>query len=219
MCSLLDVQPAMRSRRRVQREDVISHLLGQGHRDSDILTECITFGVARVVTTREFLCVSAWHLIEHTELRASFLTGPEEERYHLFHEILRLEPVVQHILRRAAGEVHLKRHQGAAVAMHRGELIDIHVAAVDAVESIVGAEPLSICPGRMLAVEGISPSVLGFGDGHHRCAGEFVAIQEADIFLQRLLALPCLRMTGEPSITWNAISTGYEARRFSVAVG
>ena len=59
---------------------------------------------------------------------------------------------------------------------------------------------------------------MGFGDGHHRCAGEFVAIQEADIFLQRLLALSGLRITRAPHVSWNVISTGYELRAFGVAV-
>jgi cytochrome P450 len=67
---LLDVQPAIRARRSVPHEDLISHLLAQGYRDSEVLTECVTFGTAGVVTTREFICVAAWHLIERPELRA-----------------------------------------------------------------------------------------------------------------------------------------------------
>jgi cytochrome P450 len=214
---LLDVQPAIRARRHVPREDLISHLLAQGYRDSEVLTECLTFGVAGVVTTREFICVAAWHMIERPELRERFLAGVEEERHHLLHEILRLEPVVQHIYRRTVDEVQLES-QGASVVIPPGELIDVHVAPVDADESVVGVEPLAVCPGRTLAVAGISPSVMGFGDGHHRCAGEFVAIQEADIFLQRLLALRGLRITQEPEVSWNVVSTGYELRAFRVAI-
>ena len=214
---LLDVQPAIRARRRTPREDLISHLLAQGYRDSEVLTECVTFGTAGVVTTREFICVAAWHMIERPELRERFLGGTEEERHRLLHEILRLEPVVQHIYRRTLDEVPLES-QGNVVLIPPGQLIDVHVAPVDADESVVGKEPLAVCPGRPLAIAGISPSVMGFGDGHHRCAGEFVAIQEADIFLQRLLALSGLRITRAPHVSWNVISTGYELRAFGVAV-
>lgn len=214
---LLDVQPAIRARRRVPHEDLISHLLAQGYRDSEVLTECVTFGTAGVVTTREFICVAAWHLIERPELRDRFLEGTEEDRHRLLHEILRVEPVVQHIYRRTLDEVHLES-QGDIVVIPPGELIDVHVAPVDADESVVGEEPLAVCPGRALAIAGISPSVMGFGDGHHRCAGEFVAIQEADIFLQRLLALTGVRIMREPHVSWNVISTGYELRAFGVAV-
>jgi cytochrome P450 len=59
---------------------------------------------------------------------------------------------------------------------------------------------------------------MGFGDGHHRCAGEFVAIQEADIFLRQLLVLPGLRISREPEVSWNAITSGYELRTFGVAI-
>jgi cytochrome P450 len=214
---LLDVQPAARARRRQPREDVISHLLAQGYRDSEVLTECITFGVAGVVTTREFICVAAWHLIERPELRGRFLAGAEEERHDLLREILRLEPVVRHIFRRTVNEVHLES-QGARVVIPPGELVDVHVAPVNAADSLVGISPLAVCPGRRLSNPSTSPSVMGFGDGHHRCAGEFVAIQEADIFLRQLLVLPGLRISREPEVSWNAITSGYELRTFGVAI-
>jgi hypothetical protein len=47
---------------------------------------------------------------------------------------------------------------------------------------------------------------------------QLVAIQEADTFLQRLLALPGLRITREPEVSWNVISTGYELWKFRVAI-
>jgi hypothetical protein len=44
----LDVQPAICARRDAPHEDLISHLLAQGYRDSAVLTECVTFGAAGV---------------------------------------------------------------------------------------------------------------------------------------------------------------------------
>ena len=59
---------------------------------------------------------------------------------------------------------------------------------------------------------------MGFGDGAHRCAGLYVAIQESDIFLQRLLALENLSIQRAPDIGWNGATTGYELRNFIVSV-
>ena len=101
------------------------------------------------MTTREFICVAAWHMIERPELRERFLGGTEEDRHRLLHEILRLEPVVQHIYRRTLDEVPLES-QGNVVLIPPGQLIDVHVAPVDADESVVGEEPLAVCPGRPL---------------------------------------------------------------------
>lgn len=59
---------------------------------------------------------------------------------------------------------------------------------------------------------------MSFGDGHHRCPGAYVAIQETDVFLRRLLALEGLRIERKPSVSWNDLVAGYELRGFTVAV-
>ena len=64
----------------------------------------------------------------------------------------------------------------------------------------------------------ILSSVISFGDGHHRCPGSYVAIQETDIFLQRLLALDTLHIVHQPSLSWNDLVRGYENRDFMVGV-
>jgi cytochrome P450 len=117
----LDVQPAIKARRRQLQEDVISHLISQGYNDTEILTECVTYAAAGMVTTREFISVAAWQLLEQPALRTRYLAAP-------------------------------------------------------------------------------------------------LAIQETDVLLQRLLTLPGLRMEQAPLIRWNAISAGYELRRFVLRV-
>ena len=59
---------------------------------------------------------------------------------------------------------------------------------------------------------------MAFGDGHHHCPGSYIAIQEADIFLHRLLALDGLRIERIPDVNWNELVTGYELRRFMLAL-
>ena len=59
---------------------------------------------------------------------------------------------------------------------------------------------------------------MSFGDGHHRCPGSFVALQESDIFLQKLLALPNLRIERAPDLGWNDTVKGYELRNFMLSL-
>jgi hypothetical protein len=46
--------------------------------------------------------------------------------------------------------------------------------------------------------------------GPHRCSGAHVAIQETDIFLTKLLALPGLRMTRPPVVRIHPELGSYE---------
>lgn len=213
----LDVRPAIAARRRHPRADVISHLLEQGRSETEILTECITYGAAGMATTREFICVAAWHFLEQPALRARFLAAEEEERHALLQEILRLEPVIGHLFRRATSDLTVET-DGETVTIPAGALIDLHVYAANADEAVVGDAALAICPHRKLQADKVTPAVMSFGDGHHRCPGAYIAIQESDIFLRRLLALPTLRIERGPEVTWNEVSSGYEVREFVVAV-
>ncbi len=213
----LDVQPAIQARKRQLQEDVISHLITQGYNNTQILAECVTYAAAGMVTTREFISVATWHLLEQPELRRRYLAAAEEERYEILHETLRLEPVLAHLLRRATADLVLES-KGGQVTIPQGALVDVHIYATNADESIVGEHPLELCPGRAIKGENIPPMLMSFGDGHHRCPGAYLAIQETDVLLQRLLAVPGLRIEQTPQIRWNAISAGYELRKFMLRV-
>lgn len=212
-----DVRPATRVRRRRAQDDVISHLIAQGYRDREILTECVTYAAAGMVTTREFISMAAWHFLEHPPLRARYLVAPEEERVAMLHEVLRLEPVVGHLYRRTTGAVAVPT-AGTTMVIPAGALIDIHVETVNVDPTVVGAEPLAVCPARPLHGERINAMLMSFGDGAHRCPGAYLAVQETDIFLQRLLALPTLRIARAPTLIWNDLTAGYELRRFMLAL-
>lgn len=202
----LDVRPSIAARRRAPREDVISHLLAQGYRGTEILTECITYGAAGMVTTREFITVCAWHLLDNPALRARYLAAETADRYALLEELLRLEPVVGTLFRRTTDQVEVG---GATIPA--GARIAIDIRAVNADPSVTGEAPLAVRPGRCPAQRAGAP-VMSFGDGHHRCPGSFLAIQETDIFLTRLLAVPGIRLLRTPQVGWNALVTGYELR-------
>lgn len=202
----LDVRPSIAARKKAPREDVISHLLTQDYRGSEILTECITYGAAGMVTTREFITVCAWHLIEDDALRAHYLAADEPARHALLEEFLRLEPVVGTLFRRTTCPVAIDD-----MTIPEGAMVEVDVRAVNADPAVSGEDPLTAQPGRCPADRAGGP-VLSFGDGHHRCPGSFLAIQETDIFLTRLLAIPGLRFEQAPKVGWNDLVTGYELR-------
>ncbi|GAC1353949.1 MAG: cytochrome P450 [Herpetosiphon sp.] len=213
----IDVKPAIQARRRVAKEDVISHLIAQGYSDSEILTECITFGAAGMATTREFITIAAWHLLEQPALRQRFIAADEAERLEILQEILRLEPVIGNLYRRATADIEVDAG-GVPVTIPKGALINIHIYATNADEAVVGDYPLMICPKRPLGAERVGPAMMSFGDGHHRCPGAYIALQESDIFLQRLMSLPGLHIVQKPSVSWNDIINGYELRHFILGI-
>ena len=213
----LDVKPAIRARRKKPQEDVISHLLSKNYTDLEILTESVTFGAAGMITTREFISVAAWHLLDHPELRQRYLGAPEEERFDILHEILRLEPVVSHLMRRATEDFELD-NAGEHVKIAKGDLVDVHLYGANQDMSIVGECPLMVRPLRELHGERVPAMLMSFGDGEHRCPGAYIAIRETDIFLRRLLSIESLRVITKPSISWNPVTIGYELRNLVVAV-
>ena len=122
----LDVKPSIRRRQQNPQEDVISHLISQKATLPEILTECITYGAAGMATTREFICIAAWHLLENPDLRAYYLSASEEKRQDLLQEILRLEPVVGNLTRRTTNEIVVKS-EGKQYTIPAGALLDIHI--------------------------------------------------------------------------------------------
>ncbi len=213
----LDVKPAIEARKREPKDDLISYLISQNYKDWEIFTECVTYGAAGMVTTREFIGLALWHLMSQPPVRARYLVAGEEERHAILHEVLRLEPIVTQLKRRMTEDVTVT-HNGQPITLRTGEWVQIDVQAVNADESVVGAGPLALCPVRELHKPVVMPSVLGFGDGHHRCPGAYVALQETDVLLQRLLKLNGLRIEREPDVRWSTTASGYELHNFIIAI-
>ena len=198
---LRDVLPAVRARRVEPREDVISHLLAQGYGPRALLTECVTYAAAGMVTTREFITIAGWHLLDDAALRDRFLTSDEAGRIAIMEEILRLEPVVGT----------LKRRDPAS-----GKLFAIDIRAANIDERAMGACPLRLDPDRERAERVPGPG-LAFGDGAHRCPGASIAMLEAVTFLDALLRVPSLVLKRPPTVRWNPLVTGYEVRGCRIA--
>lgn len=202
-----DVRPAVAARRRTRRDDLISHLIDEGCSLPEILGECVTFAAAGMVTTREFITVAAWHLLTDESLRARYIAGDPARRVAVLHEILRLEPVVGDLLRWTTADV-----EAGGVTIPSGARVEVGVAAANLDAAEAGERPGAVCPGRPVGAG------LSFGDGAHKCPGAHIAIQETDIFLSRLFAMPGLRMIREPTVTIRPDIASYEIKGMILAV-
>lgn len=211
-----DVRPAVKARRLQPRDDLITHLIGEGCTGGEILGECVTFAAAGMITTREFITMAAWHLLEDADLRQRFLGGDQEQRYAVLHEILRVEPVVGTLKRRTTAEVTVPGADGP-VEIPSGALVDIVVSTANADPAALGEAPLQVCPERSRA-DGVAAQGLSLGDGAHKCPGQHLAIQETDVFLTRLFALPDLTLLSLPRITVNPATDAYELRDLRVGI-
>ncbi|MDO5736554.1 MAG: cytochrome P450 [Propionibacteriaceae bacterium] len=208
---LFDVRPAIRARRKTPQQDVISHLIKEKYKGVEIMIECLTYGAAGMVTTREFISMATWHFLGNPALKDRFLVAEEKERLAMLGEILRLEPVVGHLYRRSTEDIEL-----GDTVIPAGELLDLYIRAANADESVVGADPLTLCPGRDVA-RGWGAEVMSFGDGAHKCPGNALAIQETDIMLRKLLSKTVTAVT-EPTMSWDDIIAGYRLRNFVLEV-
>ncbi|MGP2442115.1 cytochrome P450 [Streptomyces sp. JW3] len=213
---LADVRPAIRAHRRHPHDDLISHLLDEGCSDAEILGECLTFAAAGMVTTREFICLAAWHLFTDDALLARYRAADEAGRLAVLEELLRLEPVVARLRRRATTALELRTPRGPA-AVRAGEYVELFLDDANTDPGAVGADPLLVRPDRE-PVFGPGRSGLTFGDGPHRCPGAHIAVLESDIFLSRLTALDGVRMAAPPRVAFRDAIGGYEIRGLTVAV-
>lgn len=213
-----DVLPAIAARRSQPQHDVISHLIEQGYNDEEILIECVTYGAAGMVTTREFISMATWHLLENPALRERYLAGEEEQRLRILEEILRLEPIVGNLLRRVTEPIVIPGAGagGDDVTIPVGALVDLSVQGANADDTAVGPDPLQLCPDRQLQ-PGVRAEAMSFGDGAHRCPGNVIALQESDVFLQRLLRLP-VRLCSQPRLEWEELIKAYAVRDIFLAV-
>jgi len=211
-----DVRPAIRARRKSPGPDVISHLIAEGYTNADILIECVTYGTAGMVTTREFITMAAWHLLGNQPLLERYLVAGQAERFAILNEIIRLEPVVGHLYRRVQGAFDVTEGE-QTVTVEPGDLIDVCIRPANADAEAVGDDPLSLCPGRPLP-SGVNAAVLTFGDGAHKCPGQPLAILESDILLTRLLGRTP-KVVSEPDVAWDDLIEGYQVRGFTLRLG
>lgn len=198
-----DVSPALRARRTQPSDDLLSQLLAQGASRRTILMECMTYAAAGMVTTREFIVMAAWHLLERDELRQDFLDGDPKRQLAILNEILRLETIAAYLYRRTDPEISGETRR-----------FGLDLRAIHNDEEVVGACPHALDPDRKIKGDG---SMLAFGAGSHHCPGKQVALHESRLFLDALLRLPGIRLERAPDLGWSDMLMGYELRNCVVA--
>jgi cytochrome P450 len=213
---LFDVRPAIRARRRGPQEDLISHLIDQDYSDREILTECLTYGAAGMATTREFIVIAAWHLLEREELRLRFLNADEAGRISLLEEVLRLEPVVGTLYRRIENDMTLSDGT-KGLSLPAGTVVSIDIRGTNSDPAAAGTCPYQLDPDRAQLTAKTTASLMSFGDGPHPCPGGSVALQEAAIFLNRLLRVPGVRLERAPDVSFNPLIASFELRGAIIA--
>ncbi|WP_260847875.1 cytochrome P450 [Brevibacterium aurantiacum] len=210
-----DVRPAIRARRARRRDDVLSHLLDAGYGTADILVECMTYGTAGMVTTREFISMACWHLLSDDELGRTYRQAPQPARLAMLEEIIRLDPVVGHLYRRAQTDIDIT-DDGRVHTISQGDLIDVCVQQTNADPQVMGASPDALCP-RRERKQGTPAAGLSFSDGAHSCPGQALALFETDALLHPLLARRP-RILREPSISWDNLIEGYRLRGLDLSL-
>lgn len=204
---LMDVKPAMRERKRSPKEDALSFYVEEGYSDKAIIIECLTYGTAGMLTTREFIVMAAWYMFEDGDLRARFLEADVQGQLAILMEILRLEPVAAMIHRRVNEEISLPDGE----VLPEGQLYGIDIRKSNVDEEMVGECPFSVDPDRAKRMKDIG-RFLSFGDGPHSCPGWQVALHETRIFLQQLFRVTGIQLERAPDIGWNEQVKGYELR-------
>ena len=181
------------------------------------MVECLVYGAAGMATTQEFICAVLMHALENPKVREALTSEDIDVRYEALHEILRLEPVIGKIKRKVINEPVTVTSGGETHNIPVDAKIEFHVYDVNADAQAVGESPEQNCPHRELD-KGTYRSLIGFGSGPHRCAGEHLAIAETDIFVRKLLSLKGLRVEHQAEIKYNKTVEGYEIDNYIIGV-
>jgi cytochrome P450 len=208
---IADVRPAIKARKASPRNDAISFFLSDGYSSKAIVIECLTYGTAGMLTTREFITMAAWYLFEDKALCDRFLHEDAKGQLAILMEILRLEPVAAMVHRRVDEEVNGIGNEPIPPGEKFG--IDIRAANVD--KELVGECPFAVDPDRAKRQKDTG-RYLSFGDGPHTCPGWQVALHETRIFLEQLFQIPGITLKREPDIHWNAQLKSYELRNANI---
>lgn len=191
-----DVRPTVRARRKAPQDDVISRMIAENYSEPAILIDCMTLCGAGMQTTREFISLVAWHMLENEALRARFLAGDHDTKIAILEEILRLEPIVSTLNRRAPADLSA-RAEGYEAG--RSYALSIRDANID--PAMVGECPLALDPDRK-AKQKDQGAFLSFGNGMHRCPGSPLALNETLHLIDRLLRVPGIRLASQPEVKW-----------------
>lgn len=208
---LRDVRPAIKARRAQRQNDVISHLIDSGYPDRAILVECMTYAVAGMVTTREFIVMAAWHLFGDDDLRARFVAADETDQNAILEEILRLEPVAALLHRRADQDITF-----AGETATKGDVLAINIRAANVDPRIGRSLPTRARPGPGQQAEGrrVVHELRGRQPPLPGLPGRDSRVEDLP---DALVKVPGIRLERAPDMTWCDGLMSYELRDAVIA--
>lgn len=206
-----DVKPTAEARRKQPQDDVISKLIAENYSDTAMLVDVMMLCGAGMQTTREFISMVTWHMLEKDYLREAFLGADYEGKMAILEEILRVDPIVSTLYRRAPKDLDEKAKDEFTPGQRYG--VSIRDANFD--PEAVGPCPFAIDLNRKERLGDQAP-MMSFGNGMHRCPGSPLAFNETLFLMDRLLRVPGIRLASEPEIEWEPNVSTFEIRNVLV---
>jgi cytochrome P450 len=192
-----DVKPTMKARAKQPQDDVISRLVAEGYSNTAILADVMMLCGAGMQTTREFISLAAWHMLEKPWLKDAFLEADYDGKVGIMEELLRLDPIVSTLYRRAPQDL----ADAAKDDFTPGQTYGVSLRHANHDPSAVGECPHAIDLARKEKLGDQAP-MMSFGNGVHRCPGSPLAINETLFLLDRMLRVPGIRLASQPEIEW-----------------
>lgn len=200
-----DVMPTVRARRKEPQDDVISKLVAEDYSDIAILVDVMMLCGAGMQTTREFISMAAWHMLEKDYLRQAFLDADYEGKMAILEEILRVDPIVSTLYRRAPEDLAEK----ARDEFESGHRYGVSLRHANMDERLVGPCPHAIDLTRKERLGDQAP-MMSFGNGMHRCPGSPLALNETLFLMDRMLRVRGVKLASQPQMVWEPNVSTFE---------
>jgi cytochrome P450 len=200
-----DVLPTVKARRQQPQDDVISTLVAENYSNTAILADVLMLCGAGMQTTREFISMVAWHLLEKDHLREAFLAADYQGKMAVLEEILRVDPIVSTLYRRAPENL----DERAKEEFVPGQRYGVSIRHANHDPELVGDNPHTIDLGRKEKLGDQAP-MMSFGNGMHRCPGSPLALNETLFLMDRLLRVPGVRLASQPKMVWEPNISTFE---------
>lgn len=200
-----DVLPTIKARRRQPQDDVISTLVAENYSQTAILADVLMLCGAGMQTTREFISMCAWHLLEKDDLREAFLAADYQGKMAVLEEILRVDPIVSTLYRRAPQEL----DERAKEEFVPGQRYGVSIRHANHDPRLVGDNPHAIDLERKAKLGDQAP-MMSFGNGMHRCPGSPLALNETLFLMDRLLRVPGVKLASQPKMVWEPNISTFE---------
>jgi cytochrome P450 len=201
----LDVLPTVKARRKQPQDDVISTLVKENYSDTAILADVMMLCGAGMQTTREFISMAAWHMLEKPYLKDAFLDADYDGKMGILEEILRLDPIVSTLYRRAPEDLAKK----AGNEFDAGTRYGVSIRHANHDPELVGPCPHAIDLSRKARLSDQAP-MMSFGNGMHRCPGSPLAFNETLFLMDRLLRVPGVKLASQPKMVWEPNVSTFE---------